>query len=118
MNFANKGLKYIAPKCKNLIISGFVSGFFIGCFPNKLAIKYQDKEYHSIPIPLLSGVIGSMAVIISPLLIVNYVLDGAYFDKLYDKYDIDVERYYQSDNICDKYAFPSLLRINIKDKPV
>ena len=113
MNFT---LKYITPKIKNGIIYSFASGFLVGCFPNKLSIKFEDKKYNSIPIPLVTGLLSSVGFIISPLLIINYVLDGVYFDKLYDKYDINLERYYQYDNLKNKYAYPSLLTINIKTK--
>jgi len=39
-----------------------------------------------------------------------------YFDKLIDQYDIDIERYHQYDGKNNKYAFPSLLILNIKTK--
>jgi hypothetical protein len=112
----NATLKHIIPKIKNGIIYGFTSGFCIGCFPNKLSIKFEDKQYNSIPIPLITGLIGSMGVIVSPLLITNYVFDGVYFDKLYDKYDVRIERYYQYDYRNNKYDLPSLLALNIKTK--
>ncbi len=110
----NHTLKYIAPKIKNGIIYGFVSGVFVGCFPNKLSIRFENKKYNSIPVPLISGVIGSMGIVLSPLLIVNYFYNGVYFDKLVDKYDISVERHHQYDSENNKYAFPSLVTINIK----
>lgn len=51
-------LKHIIPKVNNLIISVFVSGFCIGCFPNKLCVNFNDKRYNSVPIPLISGIMG------------------------------------------------------------
>lgn len=113
MNFT---LKYISTKIKNGIIYGFASGFCVGCFPNKLNIHFGDKKYNSLSIPLISGVIGSMGIIFSPLLMINYFCDGIYFDKLVDKYDINVERYHQYDEQKNKYAYPSELIINIKSK--
>ena len=113
MNFT---LKYITPTIKNGFMYGFASGFCIGCFPNKLSIKFEDKQYNSVPIPLISGVICSMGFIISPLLMINYVFDGVYFDKLYDTYDVNVERHHQYYNHKNKYAFPSIFTINIKTK--
>lgn len=109
-------LKHIIPKVNNLIICGFVSGFCIGCFPNKLYINFEDRKYNSIKTPLISGVIGSIVIILSPLLIVNYLCNGTYFDRLVDKYDINMERYHQYDGKNNKYAYPSSLIINIKSK--
>jgi hypothetical protein len=103
-------------KIKNGIICGFVSGFFIGCVPNKLSIRFEDKKYNSLPIPLISGIIGSMGIIFSPLLMVNYFCNGVYFDKLVDNYDINVERHHQYNGQNNKYAYPSSLIINIKSK--
>ncbi len=103
-------------KIKNGIICGFVSGFFIGCVPNKLSIRFENKKYNSLPIPLISGLIGSMGIIFSPLLMVNYFCNGVYFDKLVDNYDINVERHHQYDGQNNKYAYPSSLIINIKSK--
>ena len=40
------------------VISGFFSGFVVGCFPNKLRIRFEDQEIYSLPIPLISGLIG------------------------------------------------------------
>jgi hypothetical protein len=74
-------LKYIAPKIKNLTVGGFVSGFLVGCFPNKLFINFDGKEYKSFEIPLISGVIGSTGIILSPLLLINYFCNGTYFDR-------------------------------------
>jgi len=116
MNFK---LNNITPIIKNGIIYGFASGFFVGCFPNKLSINFENKKYishFSPPIPLISGIVGTMGFLFSPLLIANYFCDGVYFDKLIDKYDINVERYHQYDGKNNKYAFPSLLIINIKSK--
>lgn len=36
-------LKYITPKIKNVIMCSFATGFCVGCFPNKLSIRYEDK---------------------------------------------------------------------------
>jgi hypothetical protein len=98
----------------NLISYGFVSGFCAGCFPNKLYINFEGKKYNFLNIPLISGVMCSTGIILSPLLMINYLCDGAYFDRLVDKYDINVERYHQYDGKNNKYAFPSMLIVNIK----
>ncbi len=105
---------------KNIIItsvsSGFIFGFWVGCFPNKLCIKFENKKYNSLPIPLISGMICSVGLMVSPLLIINYFCNGMYFDKLIDKYNIDIKRYHQYDGKNNKYAFPSLLILSIKSK--
>jgi hypothetical protein len=45
--------------------------------------------------------------------------NGTYFDKLYDriqeKYSIQVKRYHQYDGNCNKYAYPSSICIEIKE---
>lgn len=109
---------FVTPKIKNIIRSvfcGFISGFCVGCFPNKLSIKFEDK-YICLPIPLISGMICSVGVMVSPLLIINYICKGTYFDKLIDKYNINIKRYHQYDGKNNKYAFPSLLILSIKSK--
>jgi hypothetical protein len=95
---------------------GFVSGFCVGCFPNKLLIDYKDKKNISIPIPIISGFICSMGIIFSPFLIINYFCNGVYFDKLLDKSDIIIKRYHQYDGKNNMYAYPSLLILSIKSK--
>jgi len=110
-------LKHIIPKVNNLIIYGFVSGFCVGCLPNnKLYINFEGKKYNCFNnnIPLISGVICSTGIILSPLLIINYFSNSTYFDRLVDKYNINVERYHQYDGKNNKYAYPSVLIINIK----
>ena len=113
-------MNFVTLKIKNIIIRsvscGFISGFCVGCFPNELCIKFQDKKYNSVTIPLISGMICSVGLIVSPLLIVNYFCDGVYFDKLIDKYNINIERYHQYDGKNNKYAFPSLIILCIKSK--
>ena len=113
-------MNFVTQKINNYIIKsascGFVSGFCFGCFPNNLCIKYEDRKYNSLPIPLITGLIGSVGLIVSPLLIMNYLCNGTYFDKLIDKYDINIERYHQYDGKNNKYAFPSLLILSINSK--
>lgn len=107
------------PIMNNIIRSvscGFISGFCVGCFPNDLCIKFEDRTYNSVPIPLISGLICSVGLMASPLLIINYFSNSMYFDKLIDKYDINIERYHQYDGKNNKYAFPSSLILSIKSK--
>ena len=78
--------------------------------------RFENQEIYSLPIPLISGLIGSTGVICSPLLVANYICNGTYFDKLVDKYDINVKRYHQYGLMHNKYAYPSLFIINIKRK--
>lgn len=103
---------------KNGLIGSFAFGFGTGFLLNNtifLKINYKSYRIHSLP--LTTGCIGLISFVCSPLLITNYFLNGVYFDKLIDKYDISVERYHQYDGNDNKYAFPSLLIINIHSKP-
>lgn len=114
-------MNFITPKNRHrffkIVGSGFVSGFCSGCvLPNKLCIQYEDKKYTSLHIPLISGFVCSFGIMFSPLLIINYVCNGVYFDKLIDKYNINVERYHQYDGKDNKYAYPSSIILNIKSK--
>jgi len=113
-------MNFVTSKINNIIIRsvscGFISGFCVGCFPNNLCIKFEDRKYNSVPIPLISGLICSVGLMASPLLIINYFSNGMYFDKLIDKYDINIERYHQYDGKNNKYAFPSSLILSIKSK--
>lgn len=109
-------LNHIISKANNLMFYGFVSGFCLGCFPNKLYLNYEGRIYTSIETPLITGVVASTATILSPLLIANYLCNGTYFDRLVDKYDINMERIHQYDGKNNKYAYPSLVIIHIKSK--
>ena len=113
-------MNFVTSKINNIIIRsvscGFISGFCVGCFPNNLCVKFEDRKYNSVPIPLISGLICSVGLMVSPLLIINYFSNGLYFDKLIDKYDINIERYHQYDGKNNKYAFPSSLILSIKSK--
>ena len=80
-------------------------------------MKIENKKYVSIPTTLISGIIGSMRIVFSPLLIMNYLCNGVYFDKLVYKYDIRLERYHQYHGENNKYEFPSLFIVNIHPKP-
>ena len=101
--------KYIIQKIKYAMGYSFCTGFVVGCFPNPLSIHFEEKKYDSVPIPLLSGTICSMGVIFSPFLVFNYISSGVYFDKLYDRYDIKMERYQYN-------SFPSQFVVHIKEK--
>lgn len=98
---------------KNSLISSFAFGFICGCVPNKIIVQYNNKSYNNIPIPLLSGCIGTLSYISAPLILTNYFFNGTFIDRFIDKYNIDIERYHQCDGKNNKYAFPSLLVINI-----
>ena len=41
-----------------------------------------------------------------------------YFDKLIDKYNINIKRYHQYDGNDNKYAFPSIIMIEINKKEI
>lgn len=113
-------MNFMIPKIKNTIIKSvsysFITGFCVGCFPNGLMIKIEDKPYKYVQLPLLSGLICSTGVLFSPFLMINYFCEGVYFDKLIDKYDINIKRYHQYDGKNNKYAFPSVLILTIHSK--
>jgi hypothetical protein len=102
---------------KKSIINGmkysFIFGFNLGLLPNTISISYNEKKFNRIPTPLIGGCVGLTSFLFSPFLLVNYFCGGVYFDKLYDKYKIDIKRYHQYDGSDNKYAFPSLIIINI-----
>lgn len=106
----------IVSKIIRIVNGSFVGGFCLGCFPNNLQIRYNDKKYNNIQIPLMTGIITSMGTILSPLMIINYFCNGVYFDKMIDKYDITMKRYHQYDGKDSKYGYPSLLILDIKSK--
>lgn len=119
-------IKQIVPIIKNGAKCGFCVGFSCGLiFPNKISItKYtnENKIYHSSPgtiLPFIGGFIGITGFLCFPLLFANYMVDGTYFDKLYDriqeKYSIQIKRYHQYDGNDNKYAYPSLICIEIKE---
>ena len=104
---------YITSKIKNGMIYSFAFGFGAGLIPNKINIRFNDRICYNASLPLITGCVGLIGFVFSPLLISNYLFNGVYFDKLFDKYDINVARNYQYDGQDDKYAFPSLLTVNI-----
>lgn len=107
-------------KLNNIVVRsvsyGFVSGCCVGCFPNKLSVQFNERTYKSVPMPLLSGLICSVGILCSPLLMVNYFCNGVYFDKLFDRYRICVRRYHQYDDKSNMYAFPSFISVCVKPK--
>lgn len=105
---------YIGNKIKNGMIYSYAFGFSLGFVPNDISIKFNEKKIPKIPLPLITGFIGLMSFVSCPFTIGNYLYGGVYFDKLFDKYDINVKRYHQHDGNDNKYAFPSLLQIDIK----
>ena len=107
---------------KDLIKKGlcfsFMTSSCVSMVPNNLTIQINKKKITKINLPLLGGLIGVMSIISSPFLITNFFLNGSYFDKLYDKYNIDIKRYHQYDGNNNKYAFPSIIMIEINKKEI
>lgn len=105
----------------NMMASGFYLGFVIGCLPNnKLFINYKGKKYNyehlKVNLPLVSGFIGFITPVVSPLLIINYIFDGASFDNAIDKFNIDIKRYQQYKEQTDYNVYPSIIVINMERK--
>jgi hypothetical protein len=97
--------------------TSFLTGFTLGMIPNKLSIKLNGKHnFFNINLPITCGCIGVLGLVSSPFLITNYFLNGTYFDRLYDKYDVNIKRYHQLDGNNNKYAFPSWIQIEINNK--
>ena len=76
MNFINVAL--VIPKIRKGLMYSFMSGFCVGCVPNKLYINFEDKKIN-LPIPILSGLICSIGCLMSPLLLINYCSKNTYF---------------------------------------
>lgn len=101
-NFATLGLS-----------TSFISGFTLGLIPNKISIKINKNKYNDIPTPIVGGVIGMGCFIFSPFLMINYFSNSYYLDKFIDKYDLKIKRYHQYDGLNNKYAYPSIIQIEI-----
>lgn len=114
-------VKIVKIAIRNTIISSFASGFFLGCcFPNKISLNLLNKTYSSLTIPIITGIMCSTTIVLSPLLMINYFCNGVlidkFMDKFMDKYEINVERYHQYDDKNNKYAYPSLFIITVVNK--
>ncbi len=110
-------MKFAFETIKIGLCTSFLTGSILGMIPNNPSLKFNGKQkFNKINLPLAGGCLGVLGFIFSPFLITNYFLDGVYFDKLYDKYDIDIKRYHQYDGNDNKYAFPSHIQIEINNK--
>lgn len=109
---------FLLRKFKNGIVNSFGFGFCLGLLPNKIHLKINnDKSYNNIPLPLICGCLGTITFISSPLLLINYIVSGNFFDKLYDvlvyEYDIKINRHHQYGIKNDKYDYPSIIIVTI-----
>ena len=100
------------------ICSSFVTGSCLCLMPNKISVKINKKKINNINLPILGGCFGVFGFLSSPILITNYFCNGLFFDKLYDKYNIDIKRYHQYDGNDNKYAYPSIIIIEINKKEI
>jgi hypothetical protein len=102
---------------KRGVLTSFLAGSTVGMFPNKTRIHIDGKQYvycnNRVPMPLIGGCLSVLGFVTFPFLLTNYMLNGSYFDKLYDQYDVDIQRYHQYDGNENKYAYPSNIHINI-----
>lgn len=111
-------MKLYTNKLKIGLCTSFLTGSFLFMLPNKISVKVNEKKFNRIDLPLLGGCLGVLGFLSSPFLIINYFCDGTYFDKLYDKYNIDIKRYYQYDGNNNKYAYSSNIKIEINNKEI
>ncbi len=93
----------------------YLTGSCLCLIPNKISLQVNKKNYN-LNLPIIGGCLGVLGFLSSPFLIINYFFDGLYFDKLYDKYDIDIKRYHQYDGNDNKYAYPSHIQVKINKK--
>ena len=102
------------------ICASYFTGSCLCLVPNKISVKVNEKKFNRINLPIIGGCLGVLGFLSSPFLITNYFFDGLFFDKLYDKYNIDIKRYHQYDGNNNKYAFPSyvIIEINKKEKEI
>ena len=99
------------------LCTSFLTGLTLGMIPNSVSLKINGKnKFNKINLPLVGWWLGVLGFIFSPFLITNYFFDGMYFDKLYDKYNIDIKRYHQYDGNDNKYAYPSCIKIEVNKK--
>ena len=84
--------------------------------PNRVCVEFNNKKIHDLNLPLSCGFLCMFTFVLSPFLFGNYIMNSSYFDKLYDKYDIDIKRYHQYDGNNNKYAYPSVINIKINKK--
>lgn len=103
-------------KIKNGLIYSFGTGFCLGLLPNKINVQINEKKYIRVRTPLIFGCISSMGFILSPVLLGNYFFEGIFFDKLFDNYEFGIIRFHQFDGNNNKYAYPSIITIDIKKK--
>jgi len=101
---------------KNGAIYSFCVGFNVGLLTNNISINFNKRKFYNIPLPLITGTITSLGFLCSPFIITNYLFNGVYFDKFIDNYDFNIKRYHQYDGNNNKYAFPSLIVIEINYK--
>jgi hypothetical protein len=104
-------------KIRNVFAGSFVGGLCVGMFPTKVNIHVNNVRYGNIPMPLLGGFIGVAGLVASPILITNYVLDGAIFEQLFNQYHIDVVRYNRLIVTENNYVYSSIFNVYITDKP-
>lgn len=121
-----RNIKSFGPIIKNGIGYSFYSGFCCGMIiPNKISVHKHSNEklksqIISLPFfPIFSGLICASSFICFPLLFTNYIIGGTYLDKLYDKilekYSIEIKRYHQYDGTNNKYGYRSEIFIIIDE---
>jgi hypothetical protein len=99
-------------KLKKGVYRSFCMGFVVGMFPAKCSIQKRadSYKYDTIHLPLIGGVAGATAFVLSPLIIVNYFTDGRIFCMLFgSSFALKIEKH--------KEQTVSYLIVYIRDQP-
>ncbi len=76
-------------------------------------IYINNTKYHNIPTWIVGRIIGSSVFVLSPFIVVNWIFNGVYIDKIIDKYDYRIIRIHQYGANNHMYGFPSSIYIKI-----
>ena len=100
---------------KKGMVYSFYFGFVAGMVPNQMMVIFNKKKYPKVPLPFITGSLGVIGFLSSPLIVANYLFNGTYIDKFVDKYEIDFKRHHQYDHNQNKYAYPSNIVVKIEE---
>lgn len=101
-----------------IIFGSFLTGFSIGLIPNRISLYINDKRCTALSHykPIIFGITSVVALGCLPFITVLSITNSSLFDKVIDKYDVSIERWHQYDGNDNKYAYPSIIQINLRRK--